>query len=218
MNNIFNKFLIIAAIAVILGGVYSYMSNDLVVSMDRQTAAAADSSLTSSSNNDMTSALGSNDQISQDTAFLVTLTSLTKIKIDTSIFDSTPFNLLNDNTVILEPTVAGRPNPFAPVSSTTLSSAPVSPVTTNVPTQITTKSVVLNGAIASNSMGVTSTYFEYGPTPSFGKTTAPAKQSLIGTFVTSVSSLTSDTTYFYRAVAKIGGNTHFGETVSFTTN
>jgi hypothetical protein len=199
----------------LLGGVYVYFSNDLMAQ-----AATSSTSSISSSQSESDNLLGSvtDNQIQEDTAFLATLISLTKIKIDTSLFGNSSFNSLNDNTVLLEPSVTGRANPFAPISGNAPQAAQVSLVTTNIPTGVTDKTAVLNGAVGSDVDGVTSTYFEYGPTPTFGKSTIPAKQSLIGTFVTSVSGLSSKTTYFFHAVAKVGATLHYGETLSFTTN
>lgn len=210
MKKLFTTILILSAIALLSFGAYVYFSNSLSVD-------AADSSLSSSQGSPSpVNALASSDKISQDTAFLSTLTSLTKIKIDTSLFTDTSFNALNDNTVILEQSVPGRVNPFAPIEGQTPVSTD-SPVVTNPPTQITTKSAVLDGT-TNNVTGVTSVYFEYGPTPVLGKATPPTKQSLIGTFGANITGLTSGTTYFYRAAAKINGVVKYGDVISFNTN
>lgn len=212
MHKTYNKLLIFFAIVLLLGSVYTYFSNEIKVQAD-------DSSLASSSGSSSPIGDSSIDQISQDTAFLATLTSLTRIKIDTSIFSNNSFKALNDNTVILDPGVTGRPNPFAPIDiNVSPTTKPASPVVTNSAVQVTDKSAVLNGALSGDTMGNISTYFEYGTTQALGKTTTPAKQSLIGTFVTSVSGLTPNTTYFYRAVGKQGGTTYLGDIVSFNTN
>lgn len=211
--NTYNKFLIVLATIVALSGFYVYFSNNL-----NANAAGSDSSLVSSSSGAPADLLGAtNDKISQDTAFLYTLTSLTKIKIDTSLFSESSFNSLNDNTVMLEPITPGRPNPFAPIAGAVVNSTSVSPVTTNTPDQVTAKSAVLNGSVSSTN-GVTNTYFEYGPTPTLGKITPNSKQSLIGTFGSTITGLTSGTTYFYRAVAKINGTLTYGDVISFNTN
>ena len=208
-----NKFLIVLAIAIMLGGLcIIYSSKGLNAS------AATDSSL-SSSITDTALPSSADDKIAEDTAFLSTLVSLKTINIDASLFSDASFNALNDNTVKLNPVSPGRANPFAAIDAAALNntSVSVSPVVTNQPTQVTDKTAILNGAVNSAS-GVASVYFEYGPTASLGKSTSPAKQSLVGTFITSISGLTSKTTYFYRADAKINGNLVSGDTVSFTTN
>lgn len=221
MHNLHNKFLIAFAVLIFLGGVYTYLSNDL--NAQAANSSSSTSSLSSSSQNSPVSSVlnGSNtiDKISQDTAFLYTLTSLNRIKIDTSIFDDASFKALNDNTVVLEPGVPGRQNPFAAISSNTpvASSAPISLVVTNPPAQITDKSAVLNGT-TNNTPGVSSAYFEYGQTPTLGKVTPQAKQSLIGTFGTSITGLTPASAYFFRAVAKVNGTLHYGDIISFNTN
>ncbi len=218
MNKSYNKFLIITSLALLVGGVYSYFSNSLYVQA-LDTPVSANSSLVSQ-NGSSSSVLGINneDKIAEDTAFLATLTSLKKIKIDTTIFNSQEFLSLNDNTVNLEAAVPGRPNPFAPFSSEVSSSnSALSPVVTNDPTQVTDKSAILNGTI-NNLSGVTSVFFEYGADPELGQSTSPVKQSLVGTFVTSIKGLTPETTYFYRAVAKVGTAPIYGDVVSFNTN
>lgn len=213
MNTTYNKFLIGLAIILLISGGYVYFSNDLDVY-------AADSGLVSTSGNAVENALGKpkNKKISDDTAFLYTLTSLTKIKIDTSLFNDASFSSLVDNTVILDPATTGRRNPFAPINrAVTLTEAPVSLVVTNQPDQITTKSALLNGT-TNNAPGVTSVYFEYGPTATLGKATPTAKQSLIGSFAANVTGLNTNATYFYRAVAKINNTLYYGDIVSFNTN
>lgn len=60
------------------------------------------------------------DDSSNATAFLSTLLSLKKIKVDTSIFTSPIFTKLQDNTVpILNDGVVGRQNPFSEIDNTT---------------------------------------------------------------------------------------------------
>ncbi len=209
----YNIILIVSAIALMFLGVYTYFDNGL--SAEAQTATS--SSITSQSGATPLEAISSNTEISADTAFLLTLTSLTKIKIDTSLFENVAFEKLNDNTVLLEQVEAGRPNPFAPISTaTSAADAQASPVTTNAPVKITTKTAALSGTVADPNIA-TSTYFEYGPTPTLGKATSQATPSLIGTYVTTITGLTSQTTYFYRAVAKIKGTPLYGEVISFVT-
>ncbi len=218
MNQMYNKFIIVLAVILLFGGVYVYFSNDLKA----QAAIPQSSSIQSTSQTTSTSIVNnSNDQILKDTAFLNSLMSLTKLKIDTSIFDTQAFLFLKDNTVVLEPGIPGRPNPFAPVETNQkiVIDNPISPVTTNEPTQITAKSVLLSGTI-DNSIGVIITYFEYAQTQNLEKSTItqPVTQSLIGTFITSIKNLKSNSPYFFRAIAKINGAIHYGEIISFTTN
>ncbi|MDE2031124.1 MAG: hypothetical protein KGI58_02600 [Patescibacteria group bacterium] len=218
MNYLYNKIIIAFAIIMLLGGVYTYFSNGLNAQAANSTP---DSSLSSSAQSDPLNAGVSNNssnKITQDTSFLYALASLNSIKIDTSIFGNPLFNTLNDNTVTLDPVVPGRSNPFAPIDKNApLTTAQISPVTTNIPTQVTNNSAIFNGRTSSMN-GVSNVFFEYGTTQSLGKTTQDIKQSLVGTFSTSISGLTSSTMYFYRAVAKINGNVEYGDIVSFSTN
>lgn len=218
MNYLYNKIIIAFAIIMLLGGVYTYFSNGLNAQAANSTT---DSSLSSSAQSDPlnTGAINSSSsKITQDTSFLYALASLNTIKIDTSIFGNPLFSTLNDNAVVLDPVIPGRPNPFAPVdNSVSLTTAQISPVTTNTPTQITNNSVIFNGRTGSMT-GVSGVYFEYGTTQSLGKTTQNIKQSLVGTFSISIAGLTPSTMYFYRAVAKINGVVEYGDIVSFSTN
>jgi hypothetical protein len=193
---------------------YLYFSHGLSV----QAATPSSTSDLSSSGSSSVSLLGmNNDAIGVDTAFLLKLTTLTKIRIDTSIFSDHAFQALNDNTVNLEPVAPGRPNPFAPIDTLVpVTASSLSPVVTSQATQVTSKTAILNGTI--NIAGVSSTYFEYGPTEALGKLTPPVKQSLIGTFVTNVTGLSPKTTYFFRAVAKAGTVPIYGDIASFNTN
>ncbi len=219
MHRTYNKFLIVIAIAIILSGVYVYFSNDL----DAQAASnnTQNSSLVSSNALPKDMVTGSrNEKIAKDTAFLTTLTSLNKLKIDTSIFSKESFMSLRDNTVTLEQVTPGRPNPFAPIKSEKSSSVVEtqdSPVITNEATEVTDNSALLNGTMDSSVSAVTSSYFEYGTTEALGTTTPPAKQSLIGTFFVNLTELKPKTKYYFSAVAKINGALNYGEIVSFTT-
>jgi len=209
----YNIILIVSAVALLFFGVYTYFYKGLNV--EAQTPLS--SSISSQSGATPLESITSDNEISADTAFLLTLTSLTKIKIDTSLFGNVAFQRLNDNTVNLEQVEAGRPNPFAPISNITSDAqAQISPVTTNQPVKITAKTAALSGTISDPSIA-SSTYFEYGPTPTLGKVTPQATPSLIGTYVTTITGLTSQTTYFYRAVAKIRGTPLYGEVISFVT-
>lgn len=219
MRKLFYKFIIIVIALVAISGVYNYLSKGGSVQ-----AANTNSSITSSASSQSPlsavskSTEGTDAEISAETSFLVSLISLTKIKIDTTLFASDSFNALVNNNVKLEPSPSGRPNPFAPIErDLNISSVEVSRVTTNPPIQVTDKTASLYGTI-NDPTGVTSAYFEYGPTPTLGKKTVPATQSLVGTFVTNVTGLSPKTVYFYRSVAKVGNTEVYGETISFFTN
>ena len=214
MKNIYHTFLIGFAITLLLGSSFLYFYNGL-----SSEAAVSDSPLSSS--NSSSSAVSTNtlnSKINSDTAFLAKLISLTKIKIDTKLFSDPIFQSLHDNNVPLEQVNTGRANPFAPIDTNLpVTSIILSPVVTNQPAQITDKTAELRGAINSIAT-VSESYFEYGPTPSLGKSTTSTAQSLVGTFATKITGLSSGTTYFYRAVSKINNVLQYGEIVSFNTN
>lgn len=211
MRHKYNLFLIAFSTAILFFGLYTYFSNGLNV--------MADSNSSLSSENDSKILPSSNDdKISNDTAFLATLTSLRKIRIDTDIFSSKAFKKLNDNTVNLDPILPGRLNPFSPVGLVITPSVDqdISQIITNQPIKILDKTAVLSGTIKSLN-GVSSSYFEYGTTPTLGRTTATSVPSLIGVFISNVNGLAPKTTYFYRAVSKINGIVTYGEIISFET-
>lgn len=218
MKKIYNKFLIVSTIALFIGGVYLYFSNNL--NSGTIMPVAFGSSLASSTGAlPLTVPTSAQDKISSDISFLTILASLKVIKIDTSIFADKSFNALLDNGVKLVPVAPGRINPFAPIDKISVVNATiqVSKVVTDEPTQITGSTVILNGTINTVS-GVTDTYFEYGATTNLGTTTASVKQSLVGTFIKSVLGLNPKTNYFYKACANLDKVAYCGDVVSFTTN
>lgn len=127
MHKKYNKFLIISFTLVFILGVYSYFYKDFVSEVF-----SANDAITSSL--DVTEVANPTSEVSskttEDIAFLVTLSSLTKIKVDTSLFTDQSFNFLVDNNVKLESVPYGRINPFAPV----LSVSPVTPINSVIPT------------------------------------------------------------------------------------
>ena len=218
MKIIYNKFLIISTIALIIGGTYLYLSKDL--NSGTIIPIAFGSSLASSNGaaNTATPAPSLGEKISSDISFLTTLNSLKAIKIDSSFFSDQSFKILQNNEVKIEKVQAGRINPFAPIDRNNTNDIVFTPkVKTDQPTQITDKSVVLNGTVNTVN-GVTDTYFEYGITQNLGLTVVTLKPSLVGTFIKNVLGLTPKTNYFYKACAKINNIAFCGEVVSFNTN
>jgi hypothetical protein len=214
MKRIHHTFLIGFALTLLLGTGFLYFSHGL----STEAADPATNTLTSSNDASGTTATPESDDIATQTAFLATLSSLTKIKIDTTLFANPLFEALHDNTVVIEPVTPGRENPFAPIDTTVAGAdAALAPVVTSPVSQVTTTTAVLNGMINSISPA-TSVYFEYGPTPTLGKTTPSVTQSLVSTFETKINGLSSGMTYFYRADAKINGVVSSGDIVSFNTN
>lgn len=218
MKRAYNKFLVISTIFLALGGAYLYFSNNL--NSEIIVPKAYGSSLVSS---DGTSPVATtvplSEKISSDISFLTTLTSLNKIKIDTSLFSDKSFSVLQNNAVKIDPVAPGRVNPFAPITNATDTNNVVfTPnVTTDDPTSITNNAVVLNGT--TNTLGgITDTYFEYGPTATLGTVVHTVKPSLVGTFIKNVLGLTPKTNYFYKACVKVNAVALCGDVVSFNTN
>jgi hypothetical protein len=217
MKRIYNNFLIISTIAIFIGGSYLYFSKDL--NSNGIVPVAFGSSLSNLSGVEVSAVNPvTENKISSDILFLTALVSLKNIKIDATLFTNKSFNKLKDNAVKIDQVQAGRINPFAPISANK-SSNTVSAlkVTTDQPTQITNKTVVLNGTILEMN-GVTDSYFEYGPTINLGNITGTVEKSLIGAFFKNISGLNSKTTYYFKACSKINNANFCGDVVSFTTN
>lgn len=216
-----NKFFLTALSILILGAGYIYFANELRAgSMPSVAYGNLSSSATASEPVEGETGLvtSANNKINSDISFLSTLVSLKNIKIDSSFFSNSLFTKLKSNSVSIGTAIPGRPNPFAPIDEATVAKSIVTTlVSTGQATQITDKTAVLNGTLGTLS-GVTATYFEYGETEVMGKTINADNQSLVGTFVKSVSDLNSKTVYFYKACARINGTAVCGDTVSFATN
>jgi len=145
MHKKYNKFLIVSFIIVFIFGVCSYFYNDL-----RSEAATVDeegSPLTSSldTTTTTTNTVNTSSQATEDTAFLMKLTSLTKIKINSSLFASKAFQLLVDNNVKLDAVPYGRTNPFSPTeNSIVATTTETTPLKVNSINLITNKSINTN--------------------------------------------------------------------------
>ena len=92
-------------------------------------------------------------------------------------------------------------------------------VSTNQASGLSTNSAILNGSL--DSLGTNSNsadvWFEYGTTTNYGNTTAQIVRTSTGSFSTSLSNLSPNTTYHFRAAARNGAGTVYGSNQSFTT-
>jgi len=91
-------------------------------------------------------------------------------------------------------------------------------VTTNTASGITTTTATLNGNLTA--LGTATTVqvsFEWGLTTSYGNTTTPQPKTSTGSFNSSLTNLTSNTTYHFRAKA-VGDGTAYGSDQQFSTN
>ncbi len=107
----------------------------------------------------------------------------------------------------------------ATASATPVSTAPA--VTTGSATSVTSNSATLNGTVNPNGASTTA-YFQYGTTTSYGSTTASQSMGSGTTAVSipggSISGLTCNTTYHYRAVGSNSGGTNYGSDMTFLTS
>jgi len=91
-------------------------------------------------------------------------------------------------------------------------------VTSNPATLLASFSATLNGSLDPHGL-TTSVYFEYGPTTSYGLTTAPQSQSgnTYRNISANISGLSVSTTYHFRIVASNTAGTTYGAARIFTT-
>jgi len=90
-------------------------------------------------------------------------------------------------------------------------------VFTNSPSNISASAATLNGSVNPNNSGTTA-WFEYGPTQSLGYTTstfAIGSGNSQTIYSASVFNLSTNTTYYYRAVAKNSYGTAYGTLLTF---
>lgn len=216
-----NRFVLTAFSIIILSVGYLYFANELRTGdiVGVAYGSLSSSATASESTPGVNKNPSINSKITSDISFLSTLASLKNIKIDTSFFTNNLFTKLKSNSVSIGKATPGRLNPFAPIDEASVArNVVINLVTTGQATQITNKTAVLNGALGTLS-GVTDVYFEYGETEALKSSTDVVKQqSLVGSFVKSISDLNSKTVYFYKACAKIGGTSVCGDVVSFATN
>lgn len=90
-------------------------------------------------------------------------------------------------------------------------------VVTNAATSVTTNSATLNGNLGSLGTALSATVsFEWGTTTAYGRETATQTMTSTGSFSFSLSGLSDDTTYHFRAKA-VGHGTSYGVDRSFAT-
>lgn len=92
-------------------------------------------------------------------------------------------------------------------------------VATGSATSVTAASAILNGTVNPKGSGTTY-HFDYGTTPSYGKSTASKNAdsgSAAITVSSSIAGLSAHTNYFYRIVASNTAGTSYGTNQNFTT-
>jgi len=120
-----------------------------------------------------------------------------------------------------QPGTGGNGDAFVALLSADLKAISAPNVITGSATKVTVNSATLNGTVYPNGF-LTTYYFEYGPTTSYGNTTPNPPQSAgSGTSDVSVSAnvtgLTSNTIYHYRLVATNSLGTTHGWDMTFMT-
>jgi len=141
------------------------------------------------------------------------------IVVDNSGNAYVPGDTASNNFPIAGTTTAYGGNIDAFISKITFSSTTAPTVTTGSATSKTLSSAMLTGTVNPNS-ATSTTWFEYGVS-SGSYTGSATAQTLTGITTTSavyasLSGLTANTTYYYRAAAQNSAGTSYGSEVSFT--
>ena len=111
----------------------------------------------------------------------------------------------------------GSPGVYGPIEVTISQLTYPPQVTTEGASSITTSSAALTGNLDSTGGETCQVWFEYGTTTSYGSSTTKLSVSSTGPFGAIISSLSSDTTYHFRACASNSKGTRYGDDKSFTT-
>lgn len=91
-------------------------------------------------------------------------------------------------------------------------------VTTLAASGIAETGATLNGILVSlGSAASVEVSFQWGPTASYGSTTAAQTKTTTGAFSAALTGLAGGTTYYYRATVEAGGETVYGEGKTFST-
>lgn len=219
------KKLLIVIIIVIIGGI-------LYVTLTKNTATTS-GPLSSDSTATAPGVLPvGDDQIGRD--FLTVLLSLKTIKLNDELFKKPAFQNLRDYTKeLIETDPKGRPNPFAPIGNDVGSIAindptaganaggvidavqqPTSAVTTAPAEMVTRNGVRLGGTLASGVVATTR-WFEFGTSSTLGTKTPNIAPT--SSFTYTLTTLTANTTYYYRACAAVATVPVCGSIVSWKT-
>lgn len=145
------------------------------------------------------------------------LSSISRINIDTSLFDNRAYKLLRDFPVSLGSEVVGRTNPFAPIGVDSNEDSVNPTIQTIQPGKITATTAELGAQITLPDTVPTTVIFEYGTTDAFGSVTSPIVVTKSGTTFVNINKLTPETTYFVRTVASRGANSIIGNITTFNT-
>lgn len=141
-------------------------------------------------------------------------------------FSFTIFNLSSQTTYYFRAiarngagTVRGSIFTFTTTGSSFGVSNAVPIVSTNAPSSVTQISATLNGYVDTRGTWDTVRWFEWGTSTSFGNITNQISQGQNSSdFTVAISGLASNTTYYFRAVARNGQDTVYGSIMSFNTN
>lgn len=163
--------------------------------------------------------VSSGNQKQSNDEFSTLLSNISRISIDTSLFENRAYRMLRDFPISLGSDIMGRVNPFAPVGT----DLPVSDTAFEFSVQtlqagkITKNSAEFGAQLTVSDKNPSSIIFEYGISDAFGNATNPITVTKSGTTLISVQGLDPETTYYVRAVAVHGSISATGNTTSFTT-
>ncbi len=210
MSKILKPIIVAVCVALVGFGAYAYIAKKKDANQATLVSSNAGASLPSNPTSD-------SEDISNH--FLDLLLNLKNIKLDTSLFDATTFKALQDFSSPITPDPnPGRPNPFAPVGQDAVIVSSFTVVTNPVQT-MTSTTATLSATLSAGTIAI-ERYFEWGTinsTPLTNVTPKVSQNTATGEFTYGLTGLTPNTTYYMRAVSKVGSTVIYGSVVSFKT-
>lgn len=152
--------------------------------------------------------------------FVGLLLNMRNIKLDSSLFTKPSFKSLENFTSVLIPEGdEGRANPFAPIGQDSSQIQTSFSVETSPVAEITATGAIINGLLPDGVIAI-ERWFEWGTIqkiPLANVTTKVSQSGVSGVFSYTLAGLFPNTTYYTRAVAKIGTTIVYGTTATFKT-
>lgn len=210
MKKILKPIIIAVCVALVGFGAYAYIAKKK--NADQGTLISSNAGASTPTNESTES-----EDISNH--FLDLLLNLKNIRLDTSLFDAATFKALQDFSSPISPDPnPGRPNPFSPIGQDVVTVSSFS-VTTNPVSTMTSTTATLSATLSPGTIAI-ERYFEWGTTnttPLTNVTIKVSQNTATGEYTYGLTGLVANTTYYMRAVAKVGSTVIYGSVVSFKT-
>lgn len=195
--------------------------NTTASTLSVSTTAASSALITSATLNGNLNDLGTNSSISVHFEYGPSIyygyTTTAQSKSSTGNFNASVSSLISGTTYHYRAIAQGTTTVYGEDMTFTTSTGSLA-VETNAATAVGSGSATLNGTLTSlGGASSGSVYFQYGTSTSYGSLTTSQLRTSGGAFNTSITGLSANTLYHFRAVAQAGSSTVNGSDASFTT-